>query len=351
MIKHIHIENFKCFKDFDLDLGPFNVLVGPNDSGKTAFLQAVRILGVDLSRNTRSLPVELGLGRDWRDLRREGANEKPWVVRAEFTRKRQSESFVQDRFFDSGSLASKTHHLNEMPAKPSGTQQGDAEPIPGVSVGRVEYYSLNASSCRKPSNLGDRLEPDGSGLCGEVDGLRRDYPSQYAKLRLLFSKRFPFYSEIQSPVEHSHGERGKRLGLAFLTRDGVSIHSSCVSDGVMLTLAVAAICSRTPDLDILLLEEPENGVHPQGLRETIEMLRPLASDLDVQLILTTHSPYLLDLVEPEEVKVFHKKADGSVEAKAMSDYEEVQVMKKHFMTGTIWTELGEERIMEGAKGE
>jgi predicted ATP-binding protein involved in virulence len=69
------------------------------------------------------------------------------------------------------------------------------------------------------------------------------------------------------------------------------------------------------------------------------------------VILTTHSPYLLDLVNPEQVKVFSKQQDGTVEARTMSDHQEVRDMTKHFMSGTIWTELGEERIIEGAKGE
>ncbi|MFH1270859.1 MAG: AAA family ATPase [Nanoarchaeota archaeon] len=45
MVTHMHIENFKCFKDFDVDLGPFNVLIGPNDSGKTALLQTIILMG------------------------------------------------------------------------------------------------------------------------------------------------------------------------------------------------------------------------------------------------------------------------------------------------------------------
>ena len=45
MIESMHIENFKCFKSFDIELGKFNVLIGPNDSGKTAFLQAVHLVG------------------------------------------------------------------------------------------------------------------------------------------------------------------------------------------------------------------------------------------------------------------------------------------------------------------
>ena len=44
MIRTVHIDNFKCFKNFDIDLGPFTVIIGPNDSGKTAFLQAILLM-------------------------------------------------------------------------------------------------------------------------------------------------------------------------------------------------------------------------------------------------------------------------------------------------------------------
>ncbi|HET6426970.1 MAG TPA: AAA family ATPase, partial [Phycisphaerae bacterium] len=55
MIKSIHIENYKCFKDFDIEgLGPFNVLVGPNDSGKTALLEAI-LLATASRRKKRSV--------------------------------------------------------------------------------------------------------------------------------------------------------------------------------------------------------------------------------------------------------------------------------------------------------
>ncbi|HUT01607.1 MAG TPA: AAA family ATPase, partial [Phycisphaerae bacterium] len=44
MITSMHIENFKCFKAFDINLGPFNVLIGPNDSGKTSLLESVLLV-------------------------------------------------------------------------------------------------------------------------------------------------------------------------------------------------------------------------------------------------------------------------------------------------------------------
>src|SRR5438552_253971 len=41
MISHMTVENFKALRRVDVDLGPFTVLIGPNDSGKSSFLEAV----------------------------------------------------------------------------------------------------------------------------------------------------------------------------------------------------------------------------------------------------------------------------------------------------------------------
>ena len=80
MITSMHIENFKCFKDFTIDMGKFCVLIGPNDSGKTSFLQAIRLLSLfgdkpELVRNpleneaivNRAAGFPVGLESVWRN--------------------------------------------------------------------------------------------------------------------------------------------------------------------------------------------------------------------------------------------------------------------------------------------
>lgn len=136
------------------------------------------------------------------------------------------------------------------------------------------------------------------------------------------------------------------FGLAFMTNEETPLHSSCVSDGVILTLALITIAVNPDKPTVLLLEEPENGVHYQSLKETVEMLRSLPEDHGVQVILTTHSPYLLDLVEPEEVKVFHKNEDGSVQARGLDQFPETERLREHFGTGEIWTEFDESEIVQ-----
>src|SRR5207247_2600457 len=50
MLERVHIENYKCLRDVTVDLGEFTVLIGPNDSGKSSFLEVIRIFGNLLSK-------------------------------------------------------------------------------------------------------------------------------------------------------------------------------------------------------------------------------------------------------------------------------------------------------------
>ncbi len=45
MITKLHVKNFKCLYDVTIDLAPFTVLIGMNDSGKTSLIEAIRLLG------------------------------------------------------------------------------------------------------------------------------------------------------------------------------------------------------------------------------------------------------------------------------------------------------------------
>lgn len=53
MIERIHIENYKCLRDVTVELGDFTVLIGPNDSGKSSFLEALQALGGIAERDYR----------------------------------------------------------------------------------------------------------------------------------------------------------------------------------------------------------------------------------------------------------------------------------------------------------
>ena len=45
MLERIHIENYKCLRDVTVDLGDLTILIGPNDSGKSSFLEVIQSIG------------------------------------------------------------------------------------------------------------------------------------------------------------------------------------------------------------------------------------------------------------------------------------------------------------------
>jgi len=140
------------------------------------------------------------------------------------------------------------------------------------------------------------------------------------------------------------------VALAFEATFG-EIPAESVSDGVILSLAFLALSSFSKPPNTLMVEEPENGVHHSSLKKIVGTLKHLSKDKGVQVIVTTHSPYLLDEVEPEEVRVFAKDDEGAVHATNMASVKDVDDMRKHFMTGEIWTSFSEARLVPKGGGK
>jgi len=95
------------------------------------------------------------------------------------------------------------------------------------------------------------------------------------------------------------------------------VPAALASVGVKLLLFVVSLVHHPSPPRIVLLEEPENGVHPRRLGEIMSLLHEVTQgkygDHPAQVILTTHSPYLLDHVdlETDQVLVFSRERDGS----------------------------------------
>ncbi len=113
------------------------------------------------------------------------------------------------------------------------------------------------------------------------------------------------------------------------------------SVGVRMLLFFMALAYHPRPPRTILLEEPETGLHPKRLGQVVQLLRDLSTgkfgDHPAQVILTTHSPYLLDFVKlPEDqVLVFRRNDDGSRTAQP-ADAERLKSFLDEFMLGEVW---------------
>ena len=367
MITSMHIENFKCFKDFTIDLGPFNVLIGPNDSGKTSFLQAIRLLSLFGERPElresiveesyfRGIPVDypVGLESVWRN-----APELRVVIAAAGSAQdgqRRGISVRAGRLPDGRfcywsqveqitvrGLPTYPHDQAEAPRpqKPPDWSEWHA-----AAIGRVPYLRFVPDALRKPSPLTQetlRMAPNGEGLANYLQDIWGADGGREAFLAMEqeFYRRFPEYKQlvIEKRQVRQSGQTGP--AVSFATRHAEKLTADSVSDGAILALGYLAVCYNPVPPRILLVEEPETGIHHSRLKEVIQTLRGLVDGKGVQVIMTTHSPYLLDEAEMNEVHVFEKDAEGAVHAKKLLDYEGAAEISNMFSTGEKWSLLSE----------
>ncbi len=203
-----------------------------------------------------------------------------------------------------------------------------------------------------------RLEWTGFGLVRCLDDILGYDRQLFARLETRFTNLFPeFNSIILQPqkafvsndiptISLPRLEDRDGKGLAFgLANGGYPLPASQVSDGVLLVLAYLTILHLPDPPRLLLVEEPENGIHPERLQRIIGVLRELIGDKQhTQIVLTTHSPYVVDLLKAEEVTLCRKAADGAVETRRLSTIPSVQRQLDVFKLGEIWTGEGDDAL-------
>lgn len=165
----------------------------------------------------------------------------------------------------------------------------------------LRVFLLNSRSCREtgvPTPDSD-LSRFGGNLPAVVAHLKKSYPQPYQEVLESLRRVLPSLEDINTNFTHT-----RTLGL-FLQEKGVRHPwtSEEISDGTIqsLTLLVATFDPRIP---LLVIEEPENSVHPWALRNLVEAFRR-ASETK-QILLTTHSPILIDQLQPDEIWVVQR---------------------------------------------
>ncbi len=91
---------------------------------------------------------------------------------------------------------------------------------------------------------------------------------------------------------------------------GLKVPSWTASDGTLRLLALTLPAYLDDFRGIYLIEEPENGIHP---RAVTTMYQSLSSVYEAQILLATHSPVILSIVNPDDVLCFAKTMEGALQ--------------------------------------
>ena len=398
MITELKIEGFKSFGSPEeaIELGPLNFVVGANASGKTNLLSALRFLQNAVTHDVSYAVSEMGGNAEVRNKRlRQRRELKPVRLSLKLEKEfdislaedpEQENDLIVVRSFEyqlvldlrsddrtpsieAESLRAKfvQHGMTTNtvgiersgdkvvvidPKSPNGKKQTipvpEQEPTRLALVG-VGFFSLPATILREeirgwrfhnfiPSVARQpyREEPDATlGPAGEKLAaiLHRMSAEDRASISRELRAIVPGLKEVRTtklPIEDT---------LAFqIVEDKVkaAINPASVSDGTVRLLALLVLTTTSvQDSSLITIEEPENGVHPHLAEYLVEILRS-ASERS-QVIVTTHSPALLDHLESHEVILCDKK-DGFTKLQTASDVADIDQFRKHFSLGELWSQ-------------
>ena len=148
------------------------------------------------------------------------------------------------------------------------------------------------------------MDINGENLPAIVDWIKRNHPEKWNKILSLMQSVMPELDDIKTDYLHD-----KTLGLFFFEEKmGRAWNVNEISDGTLSTLALLCVVND-PRKSLILIEEPENSVHPWIVRNLIEHFKEVAETAGKNIILTTHSPVLIDMLYPKEIWCISKK-DG-----------------------------------------
>ncbi len=175
------------------------------------------------------------------------------------------------------------------------------------------FYHFEPEALRAASPVMSRLDmdSDGTGLSGVLDTMQQDGEgsASFERVRRELIHALP---EVEDLSVVPTGDR--RVLLEITQRGGAKFTGRVVSDGVLRFLALLVLAYVPSPGALVCFEEPENGVHPGRLQFLVEHLRNIARDRrrkwPCQVIVNSHSPYLVDYLEPAEMVVARASETG-----------------------------------------
>lgn len=197
----------------------------------------------------------------------------------------------------------------------------------------VSYLAIEQTRNQPEAGPQERLSKGGENLPNVIQYLKEQHPDRLEKVFAVLRQRIPRLERVEAlPMPDGR--------LLLQTKDApfeLPVLSKFASDGTMKMLAYLLVLHDPEPPHFIGIEEPENFLHPRLLPELAEECRA-ASDKS-QLLITSHSPFLLNSMRPKEVRVLYRDTMGFTQAVCASDIQGIsEFMEAGASLGHLWME-------------
>ena len=342
MIGRLTVRGFKSIQALeDFEVHGLNVLVGANGAGKSNLMSLFRMVS------------ELAAGRLQLFVKREGradallfgGRRRTSVLDVELSFNGNSHrygfslepvadgmAFAREHVFPGG--ATSSGHL-EAQAASIGVGDFAAYVLPAMRDWRVYHFhdTSEVAGVRCPQAVRDnlRLKPDGTNLGPFLRLLHERHPYGYREIVDAVRLAAPFFGGF---VYRRDVDELMELEWHHLDDPDTPLGPLQLSDGTLRFMCLATLLLQPTAMQprLILIDEPELGLHPVALTLLVEMLQS-ASEAR-QVIVSTQSADLVSEFRPEEVVVVDRRDGESVFERL--DPDRLQDWLKEYSLGQLW---------------
>lgn len=377
-LESLRVENYRALRNLEIKpVTPLTVFLGPNGSGKSTLFDVFAFLSDCFSVGLRKAWDKRGRFKELRSRDSEGpivielkyreqpplpvityhlaVNENssgPYVFEEWLQWRRQSYG-KPFKFLDfkSGTGQVVTGEKPDEKAERISENLDSAEMIAANTLGQLAkhprvsalrrfitgwYVSyITAASTRGLPEAGpqERLTQTGDNLPNVIQYLKEQHPDRLTVILKTLSERVPKLEKVYAELMPD----GRLLLQIKDAPFAKPIMAKFASDGTLKLLAYLTVLNDPDPPQLVGIEEPENHLHPRLLPLLAEECRKASQG--TQLMVTTHSPFFVNELHPEELWVLYRNEKGYTQARRAADMTGVkEFIENGAKLGHLWAE-------------
>jgi predicted ATPase len=345
-LARLTLRGFKTIRELkDFEPGRIAVLIGPNGAGKTNFLSFFRMLSTALNSGLQLYVAEQGGASS---LLHDGAAKTREIGAAiEIEHEAGSSRYgfrlvyaagdtliFADEWLDADSQGKSVGHREA--SLTSAAEAGDKSSRLLLDVLRsiVVYQFDNTSPESRirnkwPMDDGVGLKNDGANLAPLLYRLQIYEREYYRRISETLRLILPFFVQFEFQPEYGH------LLIRWRERNSDRVFSAAqASDGMLRIMALVALLQQ-PEKDlpnVLILDEPELGLHPYAIEVLAAMIQ--SASQHTQVIVATQSVSLIDRFEPHDIVVTERTGRESTFRRLKDD--ELSEWRDQYTLSELW---------------
>lgn len=372
-LQSVRVRNFKAIVDSKtVKLGALTVFIGHNGSGKSSLIEALetyqtivrdgldvamqRWMGIEHARHkaleakerageaVNPIAFELAIGDSPRKVSRLllEANNDPAANHMFIAQERieHVDGTIANRITNRNAIANSNALVRMLDgsgrsllSSPSSAFEREAQHVMNWQFLTLQPERMGIPQPQQRTGGGVRLAKDGSNIADFLLDIRKHDVAAFNGIVETMAYVLPYARDLQPSVT-SELERKAYLQL---TEADFKVPGWMLSTGTLRMLALLALLRHPKPPPLIVVEEIENGLDPRSIHLIVEEIRNAVLSGITQVIVTTHSPYLLDLLTLEHLVLVERGSKGQPRFLRPADSDNLQRWAADFAPGKLYT--------------